>query len=137
MTKPHLDKAMMAASVEGRPPLIDHRIVESAFQIADHLKIHRSEQKVILRQAMKPILPKEVITRPKAPFAVPWRSWIRNDLRELIDDTLTEASIKERGIYNPQFIRTKIMLDREGREDNASLIWTLLNHELWFRTFFS
>lgn len=132
----YLDKAMMAASVEGRPPLIDHRIVESAFQIADHLKIHRSQQKVILRQAMKPILPKEVITRPKAPFAVPWRSWIRNALRELIDDTLTEASIKERGIYNPQFIRTKIISNREGREDNAFLIWTLLNHELWFRTFF-
>ena len=130
------DKATMAAGVESRPPLIDHRVVEFAFQLADTLKIRGNRQKVVLREAIRNRLPKEIIDRPKAPFWSPIRSWIRNDLRELVDDMLTETRIKEYGIYNPQFIQRKIELDRRGREDNAFLIWTLLNHELWFRTFF-
>lgn len=130
------DKATMAASIEGRPPLVDHRIVEFAFQIGDHLKIRGNRQKVILREVIRDLLPKEIINRPKAPFSAPLRSWIRNDLKQLIDDLLSYKAIKNRGIYNHDFVQRKIEMDRRGKEDNAFFIWVLLNLELWFRAFF-
>ncbi len=131
----YTDKATMAASVEGRPPLIDHRIVEWAFTLPPHLRINGRIQKYILKKVSEPYLERDIIHRPKAPFAAPLRSWIRGDLREMVHDTLTPGALKDRGIYNPSSVARLIREEMEGLEDHSQLLWTLLTRELWFKTF--
>ncbi|MGA2463608.1 MAG: asparagine synthase (glutamine-hydrolyzing), partial [Thermodesulfobacteriota bacterium] len=111
------DKATMAASVEGRPPLIDHRIVEFMFSLPPHQRIRGWTQKYLLKKAAGGILPKRIINRPKAPFGAPLRSWIRRDLKEMVDDILSDSAIKSHGLYNPHTVRELILSDRDGKED--------------------
>lgn len=130
------DRCTMAAGVEGRPPFTDHRIVEFMFGLHPHFRIRRSTQKYLLKKVAEKYLPREIIYRPKAPFGAPLRSWIRGELREMVDDCLSPKTLRRRGIYDPKFVAQAIEDDRTGREDNAHLIWRLLCNELWFRTFF-
>ena len=130
------DKASMAASVETRPPLVDHRIAEFMFTLPPHMRIKLNNQKYLLKKVSERYIPMEVINRPKAPFGSPLRSWLRGSLSEMVDDLLSESSIKKRGLYDVTTVRDIIDKDRNGAEDNAHYIWILLNNELWFRTFF-
>ncbi len=131
------DKASMAASVETRPPLTDHRIVEFMFTLPPQFRIRKNVQKYLLKKVAEKYLPMEIVHRPKASFGTPLRSWIRGPLKEMIDDYLSFESIQRRGLYDPNYVRMKIQLDREGKEDNAHLIWQLLTNEVWFRKFFN
>lgn len=130
------DKACMAAGVESRPPFTDHRIVEFMFKVAPALRIKVLTQKYLLKKVGKRYLPKEIVYRPKAPFGVPLRSWIRGGLSEMVADYLSHASLKRRGFYNPRYVTKIVQDDKEGKADNAHVIWQLLTTELWFRTFF-
>jgi asparagine synthase (glutamine-hydrolysing) len=94
------DKATMAASVEGRPPLIDHRIVEFMFSLPPNQRIRYWKQKYLLKKSAEGLLPKQIINRPKAPFGAPLRAWIRRDLKEMVDDVLSPSALKNRGLYN-------------------------------------
>ncbi|MBI1922656.1 asparagine synthase (glutamine-hydrolyzing) [Candidatus Poribacteria bacterium] len=129
------DKATMAASIEGRPPLIDHRIVEFLFRLPPQYRINGKTQKYLLKKTMEPFLPTHIIYRPKAPFGSPLRSWIRGPLTEMIDDLLSPTALKKRGLYKSEEVWRLIREDREGKEDNSSLIWTMLTIELWFQIF--
>jgi len=131
----YTDKATMAASVEGRPPLIDHRIVEYMFKLPAKFRINGRTQKYLLKKAMEEYLPREIIYRPKAPFGAPLRAWVKGPLRKMIDDLLDPKALKERGLYHPDTVWELIQNDRKGKEDNAHLIWTILSREIWFRTF--
>ncbi len=130
------DKASMAASIESRPPLIDHRIVEFMFSVHPRERIHRVTQKYLLKKVAAKYLPDNIINRPKAPFASPLRSWVRGPLSTMIGDLLSEQSLRARGLYNPEYVTGMIARDKQGLEDNAYQIWTLLTNEIWFRTFF-
>jgi len=132
----YCDKAAMAAGVESRPPLTDHHLVEFMFKLPPEFRIKGKTQKYLLKKVAEKYLPKEIINREKGGFAAPLRSWVRVSLREMVDDYLSFESLRKRGLYNPEYVRLKIKLDREGKEDNAYLIWQLLTTELWFRTFF-
>jgi asparagine synthase (glutamine-hydrolysing) len=129
------DKACMAASVESRPPLTDHRIVEFMFKVSPSLRIKRLTQKYLLKKVAEKYLPRNIVYRPKAPFGAPLRSWIRRDLKEMVDELLTPANLKKRGLYNADYVAKIIKQDREGKEDHSILIWQLLTSEIWFRTF--
>lgn len=130
------DKAIMAASVEGRPPLIDHRIVELMFKLPPEFRIRNNIQKYLLKKVSEKYLPGEIIYRPKAPFSAPMRGWLKNDLKEMVSDILCYDSVKKRGMYNPQFVQKLILNNTRGIEDNSQLIWRLIVNEIWFRTFF-
>jgi asparagine synthase (glutamine-hydrolysing) len=131
----YTDKATMAVGVEARPPLIDHRIVEFAFRLGDRFRIHGFTQKAILRRVASRWLPRSIVRRPKSPFGVPLRAWVRKDLREMIDDLLSESALRSRGLHNPSAVRALIDRDRKGREDHSHVIWNLLSREIWLRTF--
>src|SRR2546426_685429 len=131
----YTDKATMTAGVESRPPLIDHRIVEFAFRLGDRFRIRGLTQKAILRRVASRWLPRSIVERPKRPIGVPLRAWVRRDLREMIDDLLSERALRSRGLYNPASVRTLIDRDRRGAEDHSHVIWNLLSREIWFRTF--
>lgn len=133
----YLDKATMMASVEGRPPLTDHRIVEFMFSLEPNFRIKFLTQKYLLKKVAEKYLPKEVVYRPKAPFAVPLRSWIKDDLQEFIKDILLGKETKERGLYNIDAVNRIIEDNNTGKSDNSLIIWQLLTVEMWFRTFFN
>ncbi len=129
------DKMTMAASIESRPPMTDHRIVELMFSLPANMKIRGRIQKYALKRSMEKHLPRSIIHRAKAPFNSPLRSWIRGPLKPMVDDLLDPKSIRDRGLFNPVAVRSLIDSDRSGQADNAMIIWTLLTTELWFRTF--
>jgi asparagine synthase (glutamine-hydrolysing) len=130
------DKAGMAASVETRPPLTDHRVVEFMFRLPPEFRIRRGIQKYLLRKIARRYLPMAFVERSKTPFGSPLRSWIRGPLREMILDLLSEQSIRNRGLYDAAYVRQLIVRNQKGLDDNAHVIWTLLCNELWLRTFF-
>lgn len=132
----YCDKSMMAASVEGRPTLIDHRLIEFMFRQAPDHRIKNNEQKYLLKKASEKYVPNEIIYRPKAPFSAPMRGWLKNELREMVRDILSFESLKNRGIYNPNYVQQLIERNENGIEDNSQLIWRLMVNETWFRTFF-
>lgn len=130
------DKATMAAGVESRPPLIDHRIVEFMFGRPPRDRIRKGQQKFLLKEVAKRYLPSEIVYRPKAPFGSPLRAWIRGPLAPMVNDLLVGTSMKTAHLYDVKYVRKLIERDRAGLDDHALLIWTLLTTELWYRLHF-
>jgi asparagine synthase (glutamine-hydrolysing) len=130
------DKAAMAASIETRPPLADYRIVEKMFTLPPGQRIRGNVQKYLLKKVSERYLPHEIVHRPKAPFNAPLRAWMRGPLAPMVDELLSESSLKARGFYHPPAVRALIANDRRGVEDHGMVIWTLLTTEMWFRAFF-
>jgi asparagine synthase (glutamine-hydrolysing) len=129
------DKASMAAGIEARPPLTDHRVVEFMFTLPPDLRIRGNTQKYLLKRVSEKYLPKEVVYRPKAPFGSPLRSWMRGPLAPMVRDILSGPSVKARGLYDHRHVTQLIENDARGLEDHSLTIWMLLTNELWFRTF--
>lgn len=129
------DRASMAASVEVRVPFIDKLVVSKAMQIPGDLKIKKGISKYILKKAAEKFIPKNIIYRPKASFGAPLRSWISNDLKELVNNLLSEESINKRGLLNYAFVKELIEKDRKGEEDKAYQIYQLLTLEMWCREY--
>jgi len=92
-------------------------------------------QKYILKKAMEDILPNEIITRRKAGFGLPVRSWLRNELREMIGDLLSEKRVRERGLFQPDAVRQLVLENQTGVRDHTFTLWSILTLELWQQTF--
>ena len=131
----YTDRASMAASVEVRVPFIDKLVITKAMEIPGNLKIKNGISKYILKRTAENFLPKKIIYRPKASFGAPIRSWISNDLKEMVDELLTEDIVNKRGFVNYAFVQKLINDDRNGIEDNAYQIYQLLTLELWCREY--
>jgi asparagine synthase (glutamine-hydrolysing) len=130
------DKMSMASSVEVRVPFLDWEFAEwVAANVPPHLKLNKGTTKYILREAMRPILPAEVLTQNKAGFGAPVDYWLANELRPMVDELLSEATIKRRGLFNPKVIRRYVEEQRSGRKDWSAQIWQFLTLELWMREF--
>jgi len=125
----------MATGVEVRVPLLDPDLVALAGRLPIQYKHHRGEGKWILKAAMEDLLPNEVIYRPKSGFGVPLRHWLRNELHELLEDTLSEASLKRRGLFEPAAVQRLLEQDRAGMIDAAYTLLSLVCIELWCRMF--
>ena len=127
------DRSSMAASVEVRVPFVDPVVAQAAFAIPGRDKIRNRQGKLALKQAAEAWLPKEIIYRPKASFSAPLRAWVRNDLRDVINDVLVNGELTGTGMIRPAALNRLIETERAGREDNAKQIWQLLSMELWYR----
>ena len=130
-----VDRASMAASLEVRCPLLDHRFAEFATKIPTGQKWRNGKGKQILLEALGDRLPPELLTRPKMGFAVPIDSWFRGPLRDLVHDSILGKSFLQRGIVSPDFTRYLVEEHESGRRDNHHQIYALLMLELWFETF--
>jgi asparagine synthase (glutamine-hydrolysing) len=86
-----------------------------------------------LKKAAEAWLPKEIIYRPKASFSAPLRAWVRNDLRELVDDTLLRGELVGSGFLQRAAVQKLVDDERAGREDYSKQIWQLLTLETWTR----
>ena len=131
----YTDRASMAASIEARVPFIDKEVVDLAMSIPGKYKYQNRNQKSILKLVAEKYLPKEIVYRPKASFGAPIRSWISGSLKDMVGDLLSEKSLKNRGIFNPEFVSKLIADDKKGKKDNAYQIYELLTIELWFQSF--
>jgi asparagine synthase (glutamine-hydrolysing) len=127
----YTDKTGMAAGVEVRVPLLDLEIVALASRIPAQFKQRGSEGKAVLRSAMRGILPEAVLGRSKSGFGVPLRRWLRDELRDMVEDRLSPSAIRDRGLFDPAAVRSLIDNDRAGRVDGTYTIFALLCIELW------
>ena len=130
------DKMSMASSVEVRVPFLDVELASwSAANIPPHLKLNGRVTKHILREAMRPWLPAEVLTQKKAGFGAPVQGWVAGDLRKMVDDLLSPARVRGRGLFRPHAVQRLVGEHRRGRQDWSMQIWQLLTLELWMQTF--
>jgi len=129
------DKTSMAANLEVRVPFLNREMIEMAARMPPRLKLRGLKRKYILKRALGSTLPSDVIWRKKAGFGAPIRSWLRGPLRPLINDLLSEETIKRRGIFRPKEVKRVIDANFSGREDNNLQVFQLLGLELWQRTF--
>jgi asparagine synthase (glutamine-hydrolysing) len=127
----YTDRASMAASVEVRVPFIDREVVQLALQIAGDLKYKNGQQKYILKKMAEKYLPQDIIYRPKASFGAPIRSWISNELKDMVDQLLSEEQVRRRGLFHYEFIKKIIDEDRKGIADHAYRIYQLITLEWW------
>lgn len=125
----------MAASVESRVPFLDHHLVEFAARLPDEWKLSGRTTKRVLREAMIGILPQSILTRPKMGFPVPFCQWARGAWNGVVRDVLLDRRARERGIFQPNAVEQLIAAHTAGRIDAGDRIWSLLNLELWYRTF--
>lgn len=131
----YTDRASMAASVEVRVPFIDREFINMAMAIPGKSKYQKNIPKYLLKKTAENYLPKYITNREKASFGAPIRSWISNDLRDMVDEYLSAQQIEKRGIFNYSFVKNMIEKDRQGSADYAYQIYMLLTAEIWFRTF--
>ncbi len=133
------DKMSMASSVEVRVPFLDRELAEFvAWNVPPSLKLKgrlRPTTKYIFRKAMRDILPREVLQQPKAGFAAPVDYWLAHDLKPMVDDLISPAQLRRRGLFRPEAVRRLVDEQRSGRADWSMQIWQFLTLELWMQTF--
>jgi asparagine synthase (glutamine-hydrolysing) len=133
------DKMSMASSVEVRVPFLDRELAEFvAWNVRPEWKLKgkwRPVTKYIFREAMRSMLPEEVLQQPKAGFAAPVDYWLANELRPMVDDLLSEDQVRRRGLFRPEAVRRYVEEHRRGDEDWSMQIWQLLTLEIWMQLF--
>ncbi|NWF24844.1 asparagine synthase (glutamine-hydrolyzing) [Streptomyces sp. PKU-EA00015] len=128
-----VDITTMAHSLEARSPFLDHNVMEWAAGLPARWKVDGQETKTLLRKAVAPWLPTELLSRPKAGFGVPLAEWLRGDLWTLANDLLSDHTARSRGLFRPEEVRRLLDAHRDGR-NHSSRLWALLQFELWHRT---
>jgi asparagine synthase (glutamine-hydrolysing) len=131
----YTDKMSMAAGVEVRVPFLDLDLVEHAAHIPIGMKQRGRVGKWVLKRAMEPYLPREVIYRPKSGFGAPLRRWMRHELRPMLGDLLSAERLRRRGLFNPAAVLQLIQQNDTGKVDAAYTLLSLLSIEIWCRSF--
>lgn len=129
------DKTSMAATLEARVPYLNVELVELAARMPPELKLKGMKRKYILKRAAEKLLPRDVVWRKKAGFSAPVRAWLRGALRPMVEDLLSEETIRRRGLFDSREVRRIIDANSSGREDYNLQVFQLLNFEIWQRTF--
>ncbi len=130
-----LDKIAMAHSLEGRVPFLDERIIEFTYKLNLNQKIENFENKIFLKKVFKNILPEKILTASKKGFLVPTDMWLKNELYDYIREILLSNRLKDRNIFNTEYIKKLINQHKNGIKNNSTKLWVLLNIEIWFREF--
>lgn len=127
-----VDRATMSVGLEGREPMLDHRLIEFVSQLPADLKIRNNTNKYILKKIVHKYVPKELMDRPKMPFIAPLTVWFKDELKEKIHYYLSEQKLKDSGVFNSALI---IKLSNEylnGKQVNYQKIWNILMFQLWY-----
>jgi asparagine synthase (glutamine-hydrolysing) len=128
------DKMTMANSIELRVPLLDHKVLEFAASLPSRLKLNGLKTKFILKKALSSRIPKEIRDRKKTGFPVPYESWLRTDLKDLVWDVLTDSRTTNRGYFSKTAVEGLLRANSNG-SDYSKAIFSLVSLELWQRTF--
>jgi asparagine synthase (glutamine-hydrolysing) len=128
-----VDRMSMAHSLEVRPPFLDHRILEFAATLPEHLKIKGRTQKYLLRRLMENRIPKRVVRRSKEGFDIPAHRWLRCELRPLMMDTLSPEAMRQAGLFPPEAIEQLISNHMERKVNAGYHLWGLMTLFLWLK----
>jgi asparagine synthase (glutamine-hydrolysing) len=129
-----VDRMTMAHSIEARPVLLDHRLVEFAATIPPELRLRNGTTKYLFKRAMRGVVPDGIIDRRKHGFAIPLSHWFRREWSTLIRDVLLSDTCLSRGIFNRRYLERLLRLHQSGRDLDLQL-WTLVSFEQWCRMF--
>ena len=130
------DRNSMAFSIESRIPFLDYRLVEYMFSLPNDQKIRNSVTKIVLRNAMKGILPEKNRNRmDKIGFETPEAEWFRTILKDKVQEIIDSDSFRTRGYFDVNLLKKEFEAHLEGRKDATGIIWKSINLELWFRKF--
>jgi asparagine synthase (glutamine-hydrolysing) len=127
-----VDRASMTASLEGREPFLDHRVIEWAAQLPDDYKYYKGNKKYIIKEIVHQYLPKHLMDRPKMGFAIPIENWLAIDLKEKVLYYLDDQKIDEQGIFNIDFIHQIINDFYSGKKELAMKLWYVLMFQMWY-----
>ncbi|UFU02381.1 asparagine synthase (glutamine-hydrolyzing) [Ruania suaedae] len=130
------DRMSMAASLELRPPLLDHRLVELAFRLPSQYKVRRGTTKWALKEVARRALPDSVVDRRKVGFRVPLDAWFRKDLRDSVRARLTDSGSFVAETFDRAAVRALLERHESGRFNEEARIFALLSLEVWHETFF-
>lgn len=131
----YTDKMSMAAGVETRVPFLDLDLVEFAARVPIKFKQKGSIGKWVLKKALEPYLPHNIIYRPKTGFGAPLRRWMKNELRTLLNDHLSVANLARRGIFDPVAVQKLIAANQVGQIDASYTLLSVLCIEIWCRAY--
>jgi asparagine synthase (glutamine-hydrolysing) len=123
----------MAHSLEVREPLMDHELVEWLATLPSHHKIDGGEGKALLKRAMEPMLPHDVLYRPKMGFSVPLASWLRGPLAERAREVVTGPRLLDTGLFQADALRKLQEQHQTGTSDHATPLWMLIMFEAFLR----
>jgi asparagine synthase (glutamine-hydrolysing) len=124
----------MANSLEVREPLMDHPLIEWLATLPPHLKVRHGEGKYLLKKAMEPLLPRDLLYRPKMGFAVPLASWFRGPLRKRVRDAILGARLADTGWFDTRALRRIVEAHQTGARDHSAALWSLLMLEAFLRS---
>ncbi len=128
-----VDRAAMSTSLEGREPLLDHRLIELAAQLPQQYKMKGTDKKYILKQIVHKYLPQSMMDRPKMGFGVPVFDWLRGDLKFYVDEYMNEAALAQHGLFRQEGVAHIINRFLAGDRNYNSLFWYLLMFQMWYK----
>jgi asparagine synthase (glutamine-hydrolysing) len=126
-----VDRAAMGASLETRSPFLDHRVVETAWQLPLNMKLRGGQGKWALRQILYKYVPRELIERPKQGFSIPLAEWLRGPLREWAEELLSEQRLQREGIFHFAPVRERWLEHCSGVRNSEHALWTILMFQAW------
>ncbi|MFL6373431.1 MAG: asparagine synthase (glutamine-hydrolyzing) [Pyrinomonadaceae bacterium] len=129
------DRTSMAANLEVRVPFLNKEMLDITCRLPSSLKLKGLKRKYILKKAAERLLPKDIVWRKKAGFGAPIRSWLRGELRPMVDELLSTERVTKRGLFDPAEVRRVIIANLSGREDYNLHVFFLLTLELWMQEF--
>jgi len=128
-----VDRATMAASIEGREPLIDHRLVEFAFSLPFAMRRGALGAKHLLKKVLYRYVPRAMVERPKRGFGVPVERWLAGDLRGFVDEHLEPQRIARQGLFSPRMVRDYVKRLDAGDPSVRERVWSLVAFQMWYR----
>ncbi len=129
------DRVSMAHSLEVRVPFLDHEVVEFFWGIPSELKLKRLTTKYLLKKAAERLLPRSVIYRRKQGFSVPLTVWFRGVLKDYLEDTLGQESLRHIGFFNPQYVQILLDEHRNAKANHDEKLFALLSFVTWYRMY--
>jgi len=126
-----VDRMSMATSLEARAPFLDYRVVEYAATIPGALKIQGTQTKRVLKDAMKRILPANIVGRGKEGFSIPIKNWLRGELRPMMLEVLSPSAIKRYGFFDPETVQSLVNEHLQGVENHSHRLWALMVFGIW------
>ena len=122
-----VDRATMSVSLEGREPLLDYRIIEFISRLPVDLKIKNGDKKWLLKEITHKYLPKDIMNRPKMGFGIPVDEWLKNELKDYVEEYFSMESILDKG----ELLRIKNLFF-QGKV-NFRMVWNLLMFQMWYK----
>lgn len=126
-----VDRASMATSLEVRAPMLSRELVSLACRLDPALRVRGTATKRVIKQVARGLLPDDLIDRPKHGFGMPIAAWLRHELRDLLEDTLSERRLRDGGLFEPAGVRRLVDQHLAGTANHRKPLWTLLAFELW------